>query len=214
MKFNPKAILRHIAGATVSHRSEFSGLKIKKNTAPVSKEFIEKWVVPFYRKHPTDAEFTEQYEDKRKEIDDSIVDRLLGEFNWRMKKVGALFVAIESQTRCVEQIGNLMLRSEVCFAGKSYALALASLNTDECPVYLERYLSYYLKKDDLWFDQEEVLAALIHLDEKRGENRHQAHMKEWERFIINKPNWDLEKARKRMSIDLEAIETLKVEPVR
>jgi len=211
MKFDPKAILRHVAGATVSHRSDFSDLEVRENSTPVTQEFIEKWVTPFYMQPPSESQFAQSYGEKRKEIDDSVIDDLLGEFNWRMRSVGALFAAIEDKKRCVEQIGKLLLRSDVCYAGKSYAVALASLDTDDCPEYLDRYLSYYLRKKDLWFDQAEVFAALMYLDEKREEHRHEAHLQQWEKFIKNKQNWNLERTRDWISRDLEAIETLKVE---
>ena len=211
MKFNPKTILRHVAGVTVSHRSVFSDLEVKENAAPVTQEFIEKWVTPFYMQQPSEAQFLESCRQKRKEMDDSVIDELLGEFNWRMRSVGALFAAIEGKKRCVEQIGKLLLRSDVCYAGKSYAIALASLNTDSCPDYLDRYLSYYLKKKKLWFDQAEVLSALIYLDEKREEDRHEAHMHQWSKFIKNKQYWNLERTREWLYRDLEAIENLKVE---
>ena len=52
----------------------------------------------------------------------------------------------------------------------------------------------------------------MYLDEKREEHRHEAHLQQWGKFIKNKQNWNLERTREWLSRDLEAIETLKVEP--
>jgi hypothetical protein len=46
----------------------------------------------------------------------------------RMRIVGAWFSAIKQYTEFEQAIGNLLLRSDVCYAGRGYCLALASFN--------------------------------------------------------------------------------------
>jgi hypothetical protein len=212
MKFDLKSLIRHVAGATVTHRSDFSDLEVMKNEVPVTQEFIEKWVSPFYMKQPRDTQFSSSYRDQRNEVSDSVIDQLLGEFNWRMRSVGALFAAIEGKERCIQQIGGLLLRSDVCYAGGSYALALASFGTKEPRAYLDSYLSYYLNQKDLWFDQAEALAALILIDRTNQKIEYESHMVKWDEFVKNKPNWDLDKTLRNVSKNIDAIKELKIEP--
>ena len=58
IKINPNEALKlHIAGATVQHRENFSNLKILTNNEPLSYEFYQKYVVPFYLTSTTTPEY-------------------------------------------------------------------------------------------------------------------------------------------------------------
>lgn len=181
----------HVAGATVRHESPFSTLEVIKNTEPLSKEFIGKYVVPFYLGRRDTDEFRENYIGVRESIDGELISKLLGEFNWRSRSVGAYFVAVGGMREFEVVIGNLLLRSDVCYAGHHYCLALASFSSPVAIDYLDQYLEYYLTRQDLWFDQSSAMGALSFIGASKGRDLVTPHMAEWEKFITNKPDWDL-----------------------
>mgnify|MGYP000046318707 CR=1 FL=1 len=43
-----KDIELHVAGATVRHKNPFEDLESYKSETEIDKEFIDKWVIPFY----------------------------------------------------------------------------------------------------------------------------------------------------------------------
>lgn len=187
---------RHSTGAIVRHESPFGHLTTPQNLEPLDKAFIDRWVIPFYMKRIYLTTFQTAFAQVRPELHNSIIERLLGEFNWRPRQVGALFAAIQNETTFIDQIGKLLLKSEVCFAGESYALALATFGSSECISYLETYLDYYLTQPNLHFDQTDVYAALIVLDEENGTKRHEVFKSAWESLVIDHwkgdPNMDFE----------------------
>ena len=191
MKKILESIFRHSAGATVSHRSKFSKLEVPTTENQLDEEFCRKWVSPFYMSHPIDEFFQDQYIEVHSEIDSEIITKLLTEFNWRTRIVGAYFAGIKEFKEFESFIGKLLLRSDVCFAGTGYCYALAMFNTDKSIEYLEEYLQYYLKKKHLWFDQNTCMAAVNYLDEINNTNHMGKHLPAWKKFVKNKPYWDL-----------------------
>lgn len=159
----------HSAGATVRHQSPFDKLESYSSDSPIDQAFINKWGIPFYMLgiHKTD-EFISNYAEVKTEVSLEITKRLLGDFNWRTRIVGAYFSAIESYVELEDIIGTHLLKSEVCYAGGGYCLALASFNTENGLEYLKKYLDYYLTRKDLHFDQFEALSALNWMDKQNG----------------------------------------------
>jgi len=189
---NTKNIELHVAGATVRHKNPFHHLPIPADTdLPV--EYIEKWVLPFYMLDMASDEFLNQYLKVRKDISKEVIFKLLGEFNWRPRFVAAQLVAIENLQEFEENIGHLLLRSEVCYAGGEYCLALASFNTKASNRFLREYLDYYLKQHDLYFDQGSAMGALAYLDEVNGTQVVAEVMPEWTNYVRNKPQWNYKK---------------------
>jgi hypothetical protein len=125
------------------------------------------------------------------QIDEQLVKELLSYFNWRPRLVGAYFVAVRRLAGLEQQIGRLLLRSDVCEAGRGYCVALARLNTGSSAALLMEYLDYYLTRADLWFDQGFAMAALGYLDHENGTHLREGFVGRWHDFIANKPNWDL-----------------------
>ncbi len=152
-----RAIAEHTAGATVRHKSPFADLKVFVRDEPPDRDFIYRWVLPFYMKNPADEAFRVAYREVAKEVDESLIRHLLSFFNWRPRLVGAYFAAILDTKNTLDVIEPLLLRSDVCDAGRGYCLALARMNAQRSPDILERYLDYYLTKYDLWFDQADAL---------------------------------------------------------
>lgn len=202
----------HIAGATVRHRNPFEDLKVTRNEFDLEEDFIEKWVVPFYMNGFSDLtegsekNFVEMYS----QINGEIVSKLLGDFNWRTRIVGAYFSALKELVEFEDEIGKHLLKSEVCYAGSGYCLALASFRTEKSIGFLKKYLDYYLTRKDLSFDQNDALSALFWIDEKEAEN----YKSLWKDFTADKSNLNLEKSKENFAksmTNLERIRKLAVE---
>lgn len=199
----------HSAGATVLHKSPFSGLEVPVSTEPLLIEIRDRWVVPFYNDCLGNIPAIEAgLAPQLSEITPSLVLELLSQFNWRPRLMGAVFVALRRFEELEELIGRLLLRSDVCYAGRGYCVALARLNTPTSAGWLREYLGYYLTRPELWFDQADAMAALLYLDQ----TNHTDHASElrslWNDFVVNKPNWDLDDTFRRFAGYMEAIEAI------
>ena len=127
--------------------------------------------------------FQNQFKLIKNELNEDIVRTLLGDFNWRTRKVGAIFTIVKNYSQFEEIIGNHLLKSEVCYAGRFYALALAYINTDSSVRFLKQYLEYYLTRHDLDFDQVIVMNALVYLDAKNNTKVHESLLSLWHDYI-------------------------------
>jgi len=186
-------IALHVAGATTRHRNPFETLDVPRNQDELDDAFVEKWVMPFYSNAISNAdELTiAEFATAAQTIDVDIVRRLLGDFNWRTRITGAYFAAINHYTELVEILGTHLLKSEVCFAGKGYALALATSGGERATYHLATYLDYYLDRADLYYDQGEAYCALEHVDKEAAD----ARRAKWDRFVADKPYWELNRYR-------------------
>lgn len=201
----------HVAGATVRHESPFSGLEVFENNEPISQEFINKYISPFYLTDRSTEEFREKCRNVVDSVDEDIVIKLLGDFNWRSRSVGAYFAALLDMKVFEGNIGNLLLRSDVCYAGSDYCLALASFSSPEAVEYLNQYLEYYLNQHDLWFDQNSAMGALSYIGSKNKTDLVSLHLPAWNEFIANKPNWDLLATTARFAEQMSYLDKLKLE---
>ncbi|MEZ4394093.1 MAG: DUF6000 family protein [Polyangiales bacterium] len=173
-----------------------------------SHEFLERWVVPFYLLDLSrDVEaFIDALRHVAPELNEAVIAELLARLNWRPRIVGAYFVAIRRCYAFEEQIGRLLLRSEVCYAGRGFCVALARLNTPASVASLEEYLDVYLSRVEWFFDQGEAMAALGYLDAQNGTDRRARFMPRWQRFIENKPRWDLTRHDNLFRVTMNALE--------
>lgn len=156
----------HSAGAIVQHKTPFENLVSYQNDTELTQEFIEKWVNPFYMRigHYYDMGWVDEIFDISSEITEEITLKLLGDFNWRARLVGAYFSAVKNYQSQIDIIGVHFLKSEVCCVGHIYALTLAFYNSEKTIQFLEKYLDYYLEKPELYFDQKSALEAITYLD--------------------------------------------------
>ncbi len=186
-------IILHVSGATVRHKNPFESIEVPRNQEEFTKEFVDKWVIPFYMKGLSNSDDTtiKIFADTAKEIDKNIVIKLLIDFDWRTRITGAFFSAINNYQEFEDIIGRHLLKSEVCYAGSGYCLALASFGTDNAKKYLVTYLDYYLDRKDLWFNQANAFCALEHLDKNAAKKL----MDKWNSFVADKEYWSLEKSR-------------------
>lgn len=175
----------HSAGAIIIHVSKFDRLPTPINKIPSSHSFEKKWVNPYYTEisysRVTDK-FTKKFLKLCKKVTPEIVARLLGDFDWRNRKMGAIFCAVKQYTQFQELISNLFLKSELCFVGYSYCVALANFDNEESVLTLKKYLNYYLHHQELEFNQYHAMQALIWLDQKNETNHHLEMIPLWEAY--------------------------------
>lgn len=201
------AIHLHTAGATVRHQSSFSHLETPRNAEPMSAAVREKWVVPFYMQslQHTDTAFL----DACIEATPELTLMLLGDWDWRPRTVAARFAAVRHFVELQPQISNLLLKSELCYVGRDYCLALASFGNESAANTLAVYLDYYLRQPQLWFDQGVAFAALHYLDGLWGTNKSAQFTDPWLAFTRDKPNWQLAQFVERFQISLDGIDDIR-----
>ena len=166
--------------------------------------FLQKWVIPLYLQNLESAEpLVMALRPHWKDVTSPLVVTLLSNFDWRPRLVGAWMAALRPFPDLQDHIGRLLLRSDVCYAGSGYCLALTVFNTPSARDYLRSYLEYYLSQSDLFFEQGEAMAALGSLDELNGTHDVALFEPAWVKFVANKPHWNHEQIesvfRKRLS---------------
>lgn len=180
----------------------------------LSQDFLRKWVVPFYMKV---GRFGAREKETivrdliplRSELTPDIASSLLQDFNWRTRITGAWFAALMGCVELEDAIGDLLLRSEVCYAGGGYCVALASFATPQSVDHLKNYLSFYLPRIDCWYDQGMALAALLLLDKALGTDHGSSFLPLWRTFTANKPTWHLERYQENLAAQLEVVEQIR-----
>lgn len=151
--------------------------------------FIDKWINPFYMEVNNLKESEIQKLEKLvPEINDDVILRCLGDYNWRTRKMGAYFAAIKNKIEFIDIIGVHLLKSELTYAGNTYALALSAFNNERGNQYLTIYLDYYLKRTDLYFDQSAVITALKYLDEVNCTTHFENYIEAWKEFVSSASN--------------------------
>jgi hypothetical protein len=97
-------------------------------------------------------------------VDAATVDTLLriGE-GWRTAMMGSWWAAVVRDTTHVARIGELMRGSLTCYAGQMHAFALSEFGGRGAIKDLRKYLSEYLPRTDLRYDQPWGYAALRRL---------------------------------------------------
>lgn len=198
----------HSAGATAVHSSPFSALEVPVDTEILASEVRETWVRPLYFGiHKTEAQ--DFLIKNFRLISAELISQLFANFDWRPRSVAAYLVAVSNKAEFTTLIGRLLLRSDVCYAGAAYCIALAAINSDASIAFLEEYLSYYLTQPDLWFDQAHAMAALSYL-EKINNTKHAGRFhEEWSKFVANKTNWNFDESIARFTQSMKNVEGLK-----
>ncbi|WP_328544352.1 DUF6000 family protein [Streptomyces europaeiscabiei] len=103
-------------------------------------------------------------------ITDADLNSLLSH-GWRPRLTAAWLIGISRRTSYRARIGELLLDSEVMFAGSGYCFALARFGAPEDAEILTAYLNRYLPRTDLRYDQPVALGTLLHLDSRLGTAR-------------------------------------------
>ena len=195
---------RNVAGATVTHDSPFTGLQVPVSDQLLPADIRETWVLPLYYglQKPHVKEFVAK---NLRLLSDELIGELLASFDWLPRTAAAYLAALSDRRTFTAHIGRLLLRSDVCFAGSAYCVALAEFNSQESVGFINDYLTYYLTHHDLWFDQGDAMGALAYLDCLNGTDDVARHSDAWNKFVENKPGWSLAKSISRF---VEAMATL------
>lgn len=163
-------------------------------------EFITRWVMPFYTRGPQGSD-VDTLRSELERVEPKVVRRLLSTYNWRERIVGGWFAGLKGWRQFESVIGQLLLASELCYAGQGYCFALACFADEPSRGYLTQYLDHYLARPELYYDQTEALCALMWVDDRHGTQFAAPYVEPdgpWERFIANKPHgWDLAQRRER-----------------
>ena len=200
----------HIAGATVRHKNPFEDLESYKSDTKIDKEFIDKWVIPFYMVGLNNTDqFISNFKNVKSDLNIEIAKILFGDFNWRTRIVGAYFSAIKNYVELQDIIGVHLLKSEVCYAGGGYCLALASFNTEKGIEYLKEYLEYYLTRKDLHFDQRIAMSALSWIDKKNGTNEMDSFLPKYQDWVLDKYSQDINQSIAHFEKQIEQMNKIK-----
>ncbi|MFK7903533.1 MAG: DUF6000 family protein [Chitinophagales bacterium] len=105
-------------------------------------------------------------------------------------------------------IGIHLLKSQVCYAGKTYAKTLAYFNDEIGNQYLEKYLDYYLNEPSLFYDQYCVIQAVKYLDKVNHANRLEKYFQDWEE-LAKQQGQQKEISTENLEKEIEAIEKIK-----
>lgn len=164
------SVAAHVAGRGARHPWPAGELEVPTAMDSLSGAFLGRWVEPYYLSDPARLDAAQEFAwcAAARACDDDVLEALLTEADWRPRVVGAWFVALRGASAFETRLGRLLLRSDVCFAGRAYAVALASLATPQAADWLARYLQHYLALPQLDYDQAEALAALQQLDPPRA----------------------------------------------
>lgn len=194
----------HTAGALIRHTSPFSDLAVNICDTPLSVGIRDKWVKPLYfglRDKATLRFVSENIS----EIDQPLISTLLGQFDWRSRTVGAHLAAITRRDEFQEEIGKLLLRSDVCYAAYGYCVAIATFNNKVGIEYLLEYLRYYLTRPDLVFDQTDVMTTLVLLDKENGTEFAATCAEQWASYHQAHEEFDLSKSVERFRSYLDLV---------
>ncbi|MFK0259067.1 DUF6000 family protein [Streptomyces sp. NPDC090445] len=114
---------------------------------------------------PDRAKFTRELGEAASDITPRELTVLL-EGGWRERKTAAWLITVARRTEFRERLGELLLASEVCYAGTAYCVTFATFGTPADADLLAAYLDRYLRRPDLYYDQPAAMGALLHLDAK------------------------------------------------
>ncbi len=93
---------------------------------------------------------------------------ILLESGWREALTASWLIGLDRREQFRDRIGELLLASEMGYAGQGYCLALARFATPDDASLLASYLDTYLPQVDNRYDQDWALGALLHIDAVLG----------------------------------------------
>ena len=125
--------------------------------------------------------FTSALAEDAHQISDTDLGTLL-EFEWRARLTAAWLIGLDQRTQFRQTLGNLLLESELVYAGQGYCFALSRFAQPEDADILIAYLDRYLPRTDCYYNQDDAMGALLHLDQKLGTDHAQ-------RFIVPEGLW-------------------------
>ncbi|MDI9880314.1 DUF6000 family protein [Flectobacillus longus] len=171
----------------------------------LSDEVLEK-SFPFF-----DLDFTKLTESDHialalasKETTEAMAYQLLCNYDWRTRLSGANICAIRCFNGLDVLIGNLLLSNKLVYVGKSYCLALASLDTPNAKNVLSQYLEFHLTPKDCYNDSIDAMCALAYLEPTKI----QSLLSQWINFSEDKKLRKLVKAQKHFESCMQHIKDI------
>lgn len=196
--------------ASNSHAGAFADVEVPILPRDEVRPLYQEFVIPFYNHIPRPFGVTEEtaFGRIRGAVSDHLITTLLSDYNWRARSVATYFALILNRQQHLEHIGKLLLRSDVCFAGRVYCLYLAHFRTAEAIDFLNRYLAYYLTQTHLYFDQPQALAALRHIDKLSGSRHEESHSAAVALMTAARPDFLSHVSEERLAEDLRTASRL------
>ncbi|MFB4262549.1 DUF6000 family protein [Nonomuraea sp. GTA35] len=105
------------------------------------------------------------------QVTDADLDYMLqpdGLASWRERLTTAWLIGIGGRTQFRSVLADLLLESELTYAGQGYALAITRFGEPADADILTAYLDRYLPQPDCHYDQDWALGGLMHLDAALG----------------------------------------------
>ena len=93
---------------------------------------------------------------------------LLLDYEWRSRLTAAWLIGVDRRTQFRERLANMLLESELVYAGEGYCFALARFADESDARHLVAYLERYLPDPQCYYNQDWAMGALLHLDERLG----------------------------------------------
>ncbi len=170
----------------------FSLLELLENEEPLTLEFAEKFIRPFYLSNWHTGKFQSAFLEVKDLINAELVSTLLGYRNWRSKSTGAMFAAVCGMVELQGNIENVLLaRGGSTYLGSTCCEALASFSSESSIECLHKYLDFDLQPSHGWHSQQSAMAALSYIGSQKKEDLTARHMSAWIAFSKANPNSDL-----------------------
>ncbi|MFJ9690541.1 DUF6000 family protein [Kitasatospora sp. NPDC101183] len=136
------------------------------------------------------AAFVDSLQADSLQASDQEIRALLG-YEWRSRLTAARLVGVARRVEWRERIGDLLLASELTYAGQGYCFALARFGGQDDADILVSYLNRYLPQLECRYGQEPALGALMRMDSQLG-TRHAERFASpdglWERWVDALPH--------------------------
>jgi hypothetical protein len=144
-------------------------------------ELRDRWVAPLYlqllhgnfRRKLLAEELTNDREHTLKrfrgcvnEVTPTIVATLIRQPEWRARLVGSWYAGLRGWVQFRDELGGMLIESQMCFAGQGYCAALACFADDSSADHLCQYLDKWLPQLDKYYDQHWALPALGWIDKR------------------------------------------------
>ncbi|TDD33616.1 hypothetical protein E1286_41930 [Nonomuraea terrae] len=107
--------------------------------------------------------------DAREITDDDL--RVLLDSEWRARLTAAWLIGMDRRTHLREQLGELLLESELVYAGQGYCFALARFGEERDAEILTAYLDRWLPERSCPYNQDDAMGAVLYLDELHSTER-------------------------------------------
>jgi hypothetical protein len=119
---------------------------------------------------PVFRSFAGSLTDDAQEITDDDL-RVLLDSEWRARLTAAWLIGMDRRIQFREQLGELLLESQLVFAGQGYCFALARFGEERDAEILTAYLDRWLPEESCYYNQDDAMGALLYLDEVHSTER-------------------------------------------